>query len=683
MIKVKTFINNLSGLRGKKIVNFFRNDVRRSMVFITLLMAYLSAKGYKKISSSRFFPQIVRNKISPKLAQAYNKTINKLDVKEENTIKRVSLIELALRNMQYKKSRTMITIGGMAVGIATIVFLVSIGYGVQELVVSRVASLQELKQADISTIPGGKLKLDDKSIANFKDIRDVDSILPLITVVGRVNFNNSVSDMAVYGVTRDYLMESALKPTHGSIFSSNDLARVVGPTQEVAGISTEAQSVGFNQVKGNINYSISSGTWIRIRQGPSVNSPVLGYTKRTVIASQGVEVYGDKYESDNNVGDAAVDVSGNHMGLWIKDNVLLWEDKKCDLNLGDCEEGKYQVLRDENNQQVQEQGYFAEIGITSQTPQDLTTRQVLGASTDNQSTSGDTADVLGDTIDISQISSQSAISTTKTKRVNLSKSAVKEAVVNLAMLKILGISENNAVGKTFNASFIATSDLVNNGTRIQSNPAEYKIVGVIPDNQAPLFYIPFIDLRSLGITTYSQAKMLVNDKNNLSQVRRHIAALGFTTSSVADTVSQINSLFSTIRTVLGLLGTVALVVAALGMFNTLTVSLLERTREVGLMKAMGMRSEEVKELFLTESMIMGFFGGIIGIILGFIAGKILGLILTTFAIFKGAGFIDVSYIPLSFVILIVTLSFIVGLLTGVYPARRATKISALNALRYE
>jgi putative ABC transport system permease protein len=126
-----------------------------------------------------------------------------------------------------------------------------------------------------------------------------------------------------------------------------------------------------------------------------------------------------------------------------------------------------------------------------------------------------------------------------------------------------------------------------------------------------------------------------------------------------------------------------LVVASLGMFNTLTVSLLERTREVGLLRAMGMKSSEVRELFLCESIIMGVFGGAIGVIIGFVAGKLLGVLLTLFALTKGVGIIDVTSLPLSFLVLIMTLSVTVGFITGIYPANRAKKISALNALRYE
>ena len=196
-------------------------------------------------------------------------------------------------------------------------------------------------------------------------------------------------------------------------------------------------------------------------------------------------------------------------------------------------------------------------------------------------------------------------------------------------------------------------------------------------------YVPFIDLRSLGVVNYSQAKILINNQAQLPFVRTQIESLGFNTQSVYDTVEQINNLFATARTVLFAVGMVALAVASLGMFNTLTVSLLERTREVGLMKAMGMRSSEVHELFLTESMIMGLFGGLAGLFLGVVAGQLTSVALSIIAVESGAGYLDVSCTPPVFVIVILSLSLLVGLLTGLYPARHATKISALNALRYE
>jgi putative ABC transport system permease protein len=270
------------------------------------------------------------------------------------------------------------------------------------------------------------------------------------------------------------------------------------------------------------------------------------------------------------------------------------------------------------------------------------------------------------------------------ERVALSSSAKREAVVSRAMLRILSIDEATAVGQTFNTSFVITSSLLpDSQKKVESVSADYTIVAVIPEDKSPIFYVPFIDLRGLGIEYYSQVKITAASQEVLSDVRKQVEGMGYVTTSVADTVSQINSFFASARIILGLLGMVALGVAALGMFNTLTVSLLERTREVGLMKAIGMKSVEVQELFLTESMVMAFFGGILGLLVGLVGGKALGAGLSLLAIFKGAGAIDVSYIPPSFIVAILIFSLIVGIVTGIYPARRATSISALNALRYE
>jgi len=249
---------------------------------------------------------------------------------------------------------------------------------------------------------------------------------------------------------------------------------------------------------------------------------------------------------------------------------------------------------------------------------------------------------------------------------------------------VLGIKENEAEGKKFITTFVVVGNLLSKENETaESVPTEYEIIGVTPDERSPIFFVPFIDLRGLGIENYSQIQIVASSDNDLPKIRQQIEAMGYVTSSVSDTVAQINSLFSTLRTMLALLGLMALSVAALGMFNTLTVSLMERTREVGLMKAMGMKSYEVRELFLAESLIMGLCGGVFGLILGFIMGKLLGLILSIFSISKGIGFLDISYIPVLFIVLIVGLSLLIGILTGIYPAKRATKISALNALRYE
>ena len=624
----------------------------------------------------KHFPQNLRRKLQVPVTDFFHKITKQLDLNHSGSISRVDLIELSIRNMMAKKTRTMVTVGGMTIGIGAVVFLVSIGYGLQQLVITRVARLEEMKQTDVSPQTGGKIKINDQTLSNLKDISSVDMALPLIAVVGRVNYQNSVSDMAVYGVTTDYLQQSAVKPVEGKIFDSNELVTILPQNSgQVAGASTE--NVILGDTIQDINFTIKPSTWLRVRESASSSAKILGYTKRVEGNSSGEEIWGGTYASDDNAGKAGTTAEGKTLGKWIKASVLLWKEEKCDTqNQGDCEDGKYMVLRDTDNQQVQEDGYVAELNVTL-SGSSVTPSKVLGVSTDTSSANAGVSWV--------EIASESGtVAQQQTKTVALTSEAKKQAVVNRAMLKVLGINENEAIGKTFSVSFVVVGDLLANATeKVESAPTDYTIVGVTPEESTPIFYVPFIDLRTLGVANYSQVKVVAKNQTDLAKIRKQIEAMGYTTRSVADTVAQINSLFATAKTLLLLLGMVALAVAALGMFNTLTVSLLERTREVGLMKAMGMKSSEVKELFLTESMTMGFFGGVLGIVAGFVLGKLLGLILSFFAIFKGVGYIDVSYLPLSFVLVILLLSLIVGLATGIYPAKRATKISALNALRYE
>lgn len=658
-----------------------KNNTLHLLSFMLLLFLYLvNSYVFIPLIKTRFVPRFWTNRLERGFAWLYIRATAVLD-KPTHSISRLDLIGLSLRNMHAKKTRTIITVGGMAIGIGAIVFLVSIGYGLQNLVTSRVASLEEMRQADVYPQTGAAVKITDKTLADFKQITNVEMALPLIAVVGRVNYQNSVSDMAVFGVTADYLKESAIKPVEGKLFDDNALSLAVPKSEgEVAGAATSAGSgiIALGEVIGSADFSIAQGSWIRVRETPDTKAKIIGYTKRTEGIQQGEDVWGTTY-ADDPAGSAAKDEKGVSLGKWMSAPVLLWKQQTCEKDTGDCEDGSYMVLRDKDGKQAQSKGYFAEINIKVSGSR-MTESKVLGVQAKSVLAASDSA-----ALDFVEIASESAvIEEGKVKKISLGTGSKKQAIVNRAMLKVLGIAEKNAVGKTFDTSFVVVGDLLSSSNdRVESEPATYTIIGVTPDEKTPVFYVPFTDVRSLGIVNFSQVKVVTKDQTELSKVRKQIEAQGYVTRSVADTVSQINSLFATIRAVLALLGAVALAVAALGMFNTLTVSLLERTREVGLMKAMGMKSSEIKELFLTESMIMGLFGGLLGIVFGFLAGKLLGLILSVFAIIKGVGFVDISYLPLPFLILIIGLSLIVGIMTGFYPARRATKISALNALRYE
>ena len=672
--------------------------------FLILLTAYLLMHGIVKLTGFRFFPSFLTNIILPPADKVYSFIVG-LNQKNETTINRVGLIELSIKNMRFKATRTLITIGGMAIGISAIVFLVSLGYGVEKLVTSRVARLDELKQTDIQPQPGSNMKLNDKVLANFKDIKDVNKVLPLIALVGKVNYKNSISDMAVYGVTSEYLKQSAIKPVSGKIFASDSLSvkssysadpEDIDNSQAQKGQVAGTSSVRYSKYLGliaNIEFELNPEAWLTVREKPATNSKILGYTKRAEGVSTGREVWGLAYKGSEN-GNVAKDQEGNDLGKWINSKFFIWENK----------EGKYEKLLNADNIQVQQEGYIAEVEVTitaTEIQKEVIAGDVLGTSTSiEEDEEQNTPKVLAVTItpqsttsNIVEVDDKWVIlkdeeDQTKKKEniktVKLANNSVKEAVVNRAMLKILGLSEADALGKEFETSFIVTSTLLDNADlSLKSEPAKYKIIGVVPQDTTPFFYVPFIDLRQLGITNYSEVKLVSANKESLKSIRQSVEASGFGTTSVVDTVEQIGLLFNSVRKVLALVGAVALGVAALGMFNTLTVSLMERTREIGLMKAMGMKSHEVQELFLTESMIMGVFGGFLGLFIGWLAGKGFSLILSSVSVFNGLGIVDVSYIPPVFILLIMILSVTVGVLTGIYPARRATRISALNALRYE
>lgn len=625
-----------------------------------ILIVHLAARGCERLSRARFLPGFLARPLSAVSPSLYAYFASRRSAR--GSISRLDLIDLSLRNMDSRKTRTRVTVGGMMIGIGMIVLLVSVGFGLQRLVIERVASLEEMKQFDVLPPSGEKLRIDDGTLADVSAFPDVVSALPMISVVGHVDFSGSVADMAAYGVTTDFLRQSAIRPSEGRLFESDAIV----PSSFLSEEGTDAAGSGvpsFGMKIGNVDFAGSS-SWVRVRESPSVDATVIGYTRVPGAPGHGEEYWGDAYDGS----DGTMSADGTKLGRWIRAEVPLWESTVCDpATEGDCEDGRYSVLRDDTGVQVRTTGYFAEIGVETSPASEVNGNEIV-------------EDDRTGTVRFVNLSDEAESSRT----VSAGQSGPREAVLSRAAVRMLGIEERDAVGRTFSVSFVVVGDLLpDSGERLETFPIEYEIVGVIPGESAPLFYVPFSDLRSLGIVNFSQLKVAVADPSDIDTARKRVESSGYVTRSVADTVEQIDSLFGTARIVLAFVGMTALLVAALGMFNTLTVSLLERTREVGLMKAMGMRSDEIRELFLTESMIMSLFGGVLGLLFGYLVGKGFGLILSSMTYFRGIGFVDVSSIPASFATLVLFLSVVVGFTTGIYPARRATRISALDALRYE
>lgn len=453
------------------------------------------------------------------------------------------------------------------------------------------------------------------------------------------------------------------------------------------------QEASFGSRIRNVEFNVEPEIYLKVLAEPRKGAEILGYVKRVEGGYEGVEYWGESYQEDERGGEGR-SVQGVVLGRWIKAPYPLWQKKGFN----------YEVVYDSERIQEWREGYIAEVGVMVdedassyiEWDDDTDYGTVLGEAsgsaeivTSVNPAASISAMVVGtdengvEWVSIGESASESA-QAAAVLMIETPESMQRQAVVNRAFIELLGIDVNKAVGSTFEIGFVILNTLKPDLDRTaESKPTVYTVSAVIEEGSTPLVYVPLGDIVGLGTTNYSQVKLVAKDKSDLEKIRQQIDNLGYKTASVADTVAQIDRLFGTARAVLATFGLVALAVASLGMFNTLTVSLMERTREVGIMKAMGMQSSEVKELFLAEAMAMGLLGGVFGVLTGFLAGKLLGIVLSTFAIVKGVGWIDISYIPPLFVVFVLILSFAVGVVTGIYPARRATKISALDALRYE
>lgn len=453
--------------------------ILQSFFLISLAIIRILSKKIRSLASA----ESSLKKNFSKICRVIDKNPNG---KISSSINSLDLTEISFKNLWMKKSRTMITVFGMAIGIGFIVFLLSLGYGLEKLVINEVTKIEDLKQIDVTPTVSSNVLLNFENIERINNIKNIKEIMPLINIAARVGFEQSSTDVVVYGVQSKYIENSPITISEGDVF------------------------------------------------------------------------------------------------------------------------------KDKN----------------------------------------------------------------------------KEVVVNREFLSTIGTLPKDAIGKKIKVDFV-TSETIDklgeNSENAQSDSSDnvYTIVGVVEDSNPSVIYVPISELESLSMDDFSQLRVVITDESYISEVRKQIEVLGFETTSVMDTISQVESLFNYAKIALLLIGIIALSIAILGMFNTLTVSLLERTREVGLMKTIGMQSDEIRSLFINESMLMGITGGTLGVLFGIFLGFVLSTIISLVSISKGGTYITINFLPVSIILVIVFASTFVGFITGLYPSNRAVKMAPLDALRYE
>lgn len=265
-------------------------------------------------------------------------------------------------------------------------------------------------------------------------------------------------------------------------------------------------------------------------------------------------------------------------------------------------------------------------------------------------------------------------------------------VISSSIAQVFGKSVEEMMGKEISFSFFipttADTEAAGNSDQVQSelrrieSANKFKIVGVV-EGQDNIVYLNSMALDDLNIERYGQAKVKCRSNAEMAIVRDKILEFGLLVSSLSDTVDQANQIFRVVQLVLMLFGVIALFVSAIGMFNTMTITLLERTEEIGIMKSIGASDMAISLMFFMESAIMGFLGGVSGVSIGWLGGFLFNGAINMVAARFGGQSVSLFYSPLWFVISIIIFSTVVGFLTGLVPARRASKIDPLDALRYK
>lgn len=183
---------------------------------------------------------------------------------------------------------------------------------------------------------------------------------------------------------------------------------------------------------------------------------------------------------------------------------------------------------------------------------------------------------------------------------------------------------------------------------------------------------------------YGSAVVRVSDPVALTQVRTRLTELGFGSFSIVDQLDQIRTVFLIIDSVLGLLGGISLLVASFGIANTMIMSILERTREIGIMKAIGAEDREIKLIFFFEAAVIGLTGGVIGSLAAWGIDGVANRLAYRFVLKpQGASFVDFFSLPPYLWLGAILFALTVSILAALYPAARAARIDPVRALRHD
>ena len=182
---------------------------------------------------------------------------------------------------------------------------------------------------------------------------------------------------------------------------------------------------------------------------------------------------------------------------------------------------------------------------------------------------------------------------------------------------------------------------------------------------------------------YASVSVRVSSPKHVQPVEDAVKKMGFNTFSILDATRSLRQFFEVLDLFLGIFGSLALAVASIGIVNTLVMAILERRREIGIMKAIGASDGDVKNLFFAEAGAMGILGGIVGVALGWAIGQAINLGTNVYLKRQSLPPEHFWAVPWWLVAFAIGFAFLVSLVSGLYPAARAARLDPVQALRYE
>jgi putative ABC transport system permease protein len=237
------------------------------------------------------------------------------------------------------------------------------------------------------------------------------------------------------------------------------------------------------------------------------------------------------------------------------------------------------------------------------------------------------------------------------------------------------------------------------GVNIKIKKEEFRVIGVAEkkgtaafENQDALVFIPVSTAQKimLGIDYVSIARVKIDSEENTSQavedIRRALRDRhnldknepdDFSIRAQTQAIEIFSSITDSLKYFLAAIAAISLLVGGIGIMNIMLIAVVERTREVGLRKALGAKNRNIMNQFLAESVVVTFVGGMVGIIFGALVSFLVAVVA------HQLGYDWDFVISYQAILLSCSISILVGLIFGIYPARKAAKLNPIEALRYE